>query len=102
MRLMLSFFLLVICFTLAAQVSNNNIGSRTELILDAAPTHSTTANSSVEWACVNKSLTNKCLIYHNDQWFHFTPQTNGKLFLNIASQQCRDLQGILRLYAYHE
>jgi hypothetical protein len=94
MRLILSFFLLVICFTLAAQVSNNNIGSRTELILDAPAIHSSTANSSVEWDCVNKSLTNKCLIYHNDQWFHFTPQTSGKFYLNISSQQCRDLQGI--------
>src|SRR5688572_29456322 len=92
MRLL--FFRLTISFTISGQVSNNSISSRTELILDAPGTHSTTANSSVEWECVNKSLTNKCLIYHNDQWFHFTPQANGKFFLNISSQQCRDLQGI--------
>jgi len=95
----LSKILSVICFVSAcycatAQVSNNNIKDRTELILDANPVHSNTANSSVEWDCVNKSLTNKCLIYHNDQWFHFTPHTNGKFFLNISSQQCRDLRGI--------
>lgn len=89
-----TFFLFIINFPLTAQVSNNSISSRMELILDGSGIHSTTANSSVEWDCVNKSLTNKCLIYHNDQWFHFTPQTNGKFYLNISSQQCRDLQGI--------
>ncbi len=88
------FFLVVIDFSLTAQVSNNNIKDRTELVLDAHPLRSSTANSSVEWQCVNKSLTNKCLIYHNDQWFHFTPQKNGKFFLNISSQKCRDLQGV--------
>jgi hypothetical protein len=94
MRFLFLALALVVNLELAGQVSNNSISSRTELILDAPGIHSTTANSSVEWACVNKSLTNKCLIYHNDQWFHFTPQTNGKFFLNISSQQCRDLQGI--------
>lgn len=92
--LILLFLFLIIHYPLIAQVSNNNIRSRTELILDSPWIHSSTANSSVEWDCVNKSLTNKCLIYHNDQWFHFTPQTTGKFFLNISSQQCRDLRGI--------
>jgi len=94
MRLLLTTLLLFINLVLVAQVSNNNISNRTELILDASWIHSSTENSSVEWACVNKTLTNKCLVYHNDQWFHFTPQTSGKFFLNISSQQCRDLRGI--------
>jgi hypothetical protein len=87
-------FLLATDSVLTAQAANNNIESRTELKIDQDWLHSSTANSSVEWSCVNKSLTNKCLVYHNDQWFHFTPETNGKFFLNVSSQQCRDLQGI--------
>lgn len=88
-----------ICLTLPgiftiAQVSNNNIKDRTELLLNASPVHSNTNNASVEWNCINKALTNKCLVYHNDQWFHFTPDHNGKFFLNISSQQCRDQRGI--------
>jgi hypothetical protein len=51
---------------LVAQVENNNIISRSELIVDGDWIHSTTANNSVEWSCVNKALTNKCLVYHND------------------------------------
>ncbi|HEU5290627.1 MAG TPA: hypothetical protein VFU05_08310 [Cyclobacteriaceae bacterium] len=77
-----------------AQVSNNDIKDRTELILNAVPTPSNTYNSSVEWSCINKALTNKCLVYHNDQWFHFTPNRTGKFYLNVSSQQCRDQQGI--------
>lgn len=86
--------LLVVETALAAQVTNNNITSRTELKLDDDCLHSNTANSSVEWRCVNKALTNKCLTYHNDQWFHFTTGRSGKFFLNISAQHCRDLQGI--------
>jgi hypothetical protein len=78
----------------AGQVSNNNIKDRTALLLNAIPTPSNTNNSSVEWNCINKTLTNKCLVYHNDQWFHFTPDRAGKFFLNVSSQQCRDQRGI--------
>lgn len=75
------------------QVSNNNIQGRSELTLNE-PVHSSTHNNTVEWNCINKELTQKCLVYHNDQWFHFTPERNGKLYLNIASQACRDLRGV--------
>ena len=80
--------------SLTAQVSNNNIQNRAELILNATYLHSNTNHSSVEWNCINKALTNKCLVYHNDQWFHFTPNRNGNYFLNISAQHCRDLRGI--------
>jgi hypothetical protein len=87
-------FILLSCGSLSAQVSNNNIKDRTALVLNATPAHSNTNHSSVEWSCINKALTNKCLVYHNDQWFHFTPDLPGKFFLNVSSQQCRDLRGI--------
>jgi len=88
------FFFIAINFTLGAQVINNRIEDRLELKLDSTSTPSTTANATVDWSCINKALTKKCLVYHNDQWFQFTPPTKGKYFLNLSSQQCRDLQGV--------
>lgn len=89
---MLCFF--VISVNLEAQVSNNSIHQSTFLILDADPVQSTTDKSTVEWACINKKLTEKCLIYHNDQWFSFTSPVGGKLFLNVSNQQCRKKYGV--------
>jgi hypothetical protein len=80
--------------TMSAQVSNNNIHQSSFLILDAAPIESTTDQSTVEWACINKKLTAKCLIYHNDQWFTFTSPIGGKLFLNVGNQQCKKKFGV--------
>lgn len=80
-----------------AQVTNNNIQNGSRLVLDGAYTESSTDHATVEWDCVNKSLkalTNKCLIYHNDQWFTFHVNQSGKYYLNIASLACRDARGI--------
>jgi hypothetical protein len=85
--------LLLASLSSLGQVSNNSIHNRSELALDVL-TPSSTANNTVEWDCINKSLTQKCLVYHNDQWFHFTPEKNGKLYLNISAQACRDLRGV--------
>lgn len=87
------FLLLHAVLPSAAQVFNNSIHNRSELLLNT-PFISSTANNTVEWNCINKSLTQKCLVYHNDQWFHFTPQTSGKLYLNLSSQACRDSRGV--------
>jgi hypothetical protein len=77
-----------------SQVMNNDIGDRSILLLDAPPTISNTANNTVEWACLNKKLTQKCLVYHNDQWFSFKLEKAGDYFINIASQKCRDGLGV--------
>lgn len=77
-----------------AQVSNNNIQNRIALKLDAGWYTSSTVSSSVEWDCINKALTNKCLIYHNDQWFTVKPQGTGPLFLNISNQVCKKQLGV--------
>lgn len=76
-----------------SQVSNNNIHSRSELVLNEL-IRSSTNNNTVEWDCINKELTKKCLVYHNDQWFYFTPPDNGTYYINIASQQCKKQFGI--------
>lgn len=79
------------CF---AQVNNNTIAERVHLQPDAEPLYSTTDKSTVEWQCINKKLTERCLIYHNDQWFSYNALHSGKLFLNIADQQCKNKFGV--------
>lgn len=85
--------LLLLCGQVSAQVANNNIADRIELKLNE-PAHSNTHHASVEWNCINKALTNKCLVYHNDQWFYFTPPANGTYYINIASQNCKKRLGV--------
>jgi hypothetical protein len=77
-----------------AQVRNNNIQNRLTLEIGSDPIFSSTAKSDVEWRCVNKALTNKCLVYHNDQWFNFTVSVAGTYFINVSGQNCRDRQGL--------
>jgi hypothetical protein len=76
-----------------AQVSNNNIEDRLNLEI-GKPIHSSTNGADVQWKCINKALTNKCLVYHNDQWFSFSVTTAGDYYINISSQQCRDSKGV--------
>lgn len=77
-----------------SQVSNNQIKNRIRLSLDADWIASSTRNANVEWDCVNKALTNKCLIYHNDQWFTLTAPTSGIYYFNIVDQKCKNLRGV--------
>jgi hypothetical protein len=77
-----------------AQVQNNSFKDRIHLVVDSPLLHSTTAKATVEWECVNKALTNTCLVYHNDQWFYFTLDQAGDYYLNISSQKCRDKRGV--------
>jgi len=76
-----------------AQVANDNIEERIQLNVNK-PIHSSTAGANVQWKCINKALTNKCLVYHNDQWFSFTITKSGNYFINIGAQQCRDSKGV--------
>ena len=80
--------------TAFAQVVNDNIANSSLLVLDWASIQSSTDEASVEWNCINKALTNKCLIYHNDQWFTFNVKRQGIYYLNLSSQNCRDAKGI--------
>jgi len=77
-----------------AQVSNNNIEHRSILMLDAYYTSSSTHEATVEWSCINKALTKKCIDYHNDQWFAFSVPKAGTYFINISAQACRDTRGV--------
>jgi hypothetical protein len=80
--------------SLTAQVVNNDIRDRSDLILNADPVVSNTSHNTVEWACLNKKLTEKCLVYHNDQWFTFHVEKDGNYFINIEPQKCRDNMGV--------
>ncbi len=77
-----------------AQVANDKIDNRIELHLDSVPIYSNTYNATVEWSCINRALTNSCLVYHNDQWFYFTPTDSRKQYLNITNQQCKNFKGV--------
>ncbi|HEY8935167.1 MAG TPA: hypothetical protein VIM65_08100 [Cyclobacteriaceae bacterium] len=90
MRYLLFFFA---CFNVAnscAQVVNNDINQLQKLNLDSTAKHSTTKQSTVQWSCVSKALTEKCLVYHNDQWFTFQLTKSGTYYLNFSNQLCRD------------
>jgi len=77
----------------SGQVPNDDIERRRVLHLDQAATSNTT-NCTVQWQCVDEKLTGKCIEYHNDQWFEFTPLTSGRYYINIGGQKCRDTRGV--------
>jgi len=66
-----------------AQVANDNIENRCVLQTGETVTSSTT-DCTVQRSCVDERLTGKCIEYHNDQWFEFTPKTSGRYFVNIG------------------
>ncbi len=75
------------------QVVNDNIANRLPLSL-SQPFTSTTVGCTVENDCIDETLTGKCIVYHNDQWFYINVDSAGTYFLNISGQRCRDLRGI--------
>ena len=79
--------------TAFAQAPNDNIENRRRLQLDETIT-STTTGCTVQRSCVDERLTGKCIEYHNDQWFEFTPKVAGRYFINIGGQKCRDVRGV--------
>lgn len=86
--------LLIIVTSLLHAQGNNNIEERIKLNLDAPFVSSSTASATVQWKCINKKLTAKCLVYHNDQWFYFTPPSSGKHYINVINQNCKNLKGV--------
>ena len=79
--------------TARAQVVNDNIENRRGLRPEEIITSNTTG-CTVQRGCVDERLTGKCIEYHNDQWFEFTPHTAGRYFINIGGQKCRDMRGV--------
>jgi hypothetical protein len=75
-------------------VYNDDIQNRHPLKINDEPYISHTEECSVQKECLNLSLTDQCLIYHNDQWFEFTTARDGIYYLNIRNQDCRDVRGI--------
>jgi len=86
--------LLLIPWGLWGQVINDNIEDRLELGTDGTPYSSNTSHCTVQWECVDQSLTGKCVQYHNDQWFYFNSGEKEQLYLNIYNQTCRDVRGV--------
>jgi hypothetical protein len=76
------------------QPNNNSIFKRLTLELDDMPLRANTRQATVEWTCINKKLTEKCLKYHNDLWFDFTVAKAGRYFLNVGAQRCQQQRGV--------
>ncbi|UOG75558.1 hypothetical protein MTX78_02955 [Hymenobacter tibetensis] len=76
-----------------AQVANDDIKHR-QVLRAEQPIKSSTTNCTVQWSAVDEKLTGKCIEYHNDQWFEFTPQVSGRYYVNVGGQQCRDTRGV--------
>ena len=77
----------------SAQVPNDDIARRRVLGAGETATSNTTG-CTVQWGCVDEKLTGKCIEYHNDQWFEFTPAVAGRYYVNIGGQRCRDTRGV--------
>lgn len=76
-----------------SQTVNNDMTEAIELQIDK-PFNSKTDGNTVQYACIDQQLTGKCIQYHNDQWFTFSNTNFETLYINIGSQQCRDLRGV--------
>ena len=76
------------------KVSNDSIAHAAHLEINAAYYHSTTTGTTLEEKCLNKKLTAKCLVYHNDQWFTFRTTDAPVYYLVVKNQECRDINGV--------
>jgi hypothetical protein len=90
---LLCLFLAGSCGVCRAQVANDDIEHRRVLHLEETIVSNTTG-CTVQRNVVDEGLTGKCIEYHNDQWFEFTPAQSGRYFVNISQQQCRDVRGV--------
>lgn len=77
-----------------SQVMNDNIEHRLDLVLDAAPSFSSTAGCTIERSCISEALEANCVKFHNDQWFQFRTAAAGTYYLNVRGQSCRDILGV--------
>lgn len=75
-------------------VTNDNAENAKHLTVDGDVYRSNTTNCTLEEKCINRLLTSKCLIYHNDQWFTFTTSDDSLHYIIIKNQNCRDINGV--------
>ncbi|MBL3655479.1 hypothetical protein [Fulvivirga sediminis] len=91
-------FTLIIIISLGCKYScsqsPNDDMARAQLLEIGKQVASNTQNNTVEQACIDESLTDKCIKYHNDQWYFFYTEEFTHLYINIQRQQCRDLLGV--------
>ena len=76
------------------KVSNDNAAAAATLLVDSGSYRSNTTNCTLEEACINRKLTAKCLVYHNDQWFTFRTADAPVYYLIVKNQNCRDINGV--------
>lgn len=91
--LLLALLLLLTAHSTRAQAANDDIENRRVVRAEETITSNTTG-CTVQRTCVDERLTGKCIEYHNDQWFEFTPKVSGRYFVNIGGQRYRDMRGV--------
>ena len=90
--LLLALLLPLTAHSTRAQAANDDIENRRVVRAEETITSNTTG-CTVQRTCVDERLTGKCIEYHNDQWFEFTPKVSGRYFVNIGGQRYRDMRG---------
>ena len=89
----LSLLVSVVTPAASAQVTNDNIENR-RIVRAEEIVASNTTGCTVQRSCVDERLTGKCIEYHNDQWFGFTPTISSRYFVNVDGQKSRNVRGV--------
>ncbi len=92
-------FFLLGTYSLYAQktkdkVPNDNAAGVLTILVDSGYYKSNTTHCTLEEACIDRALTAKCLVYHNDQWFNFRTGDSVTYYLIVKNQNCRDIKGV--------
>lgn len=86
-------FFVIINLPVVGQSDNDNMENAEELRIGEF-VDSFTDGNTIQRDCIDESLTDKCIKYHNDQWFTFNSGEFTSLYINISNQNCRDLYGV--------
>jgi hypothetical protein len=86
--------LLILIHSTIAQVFNDKADHARPLLIDSLPYPSDTRFCTLEEKCIDRKLTARCLVFHNDQWFTFTTGIDSVHYLSIRNQYCEEVNGV--------
>lgn len=87
-------FLFAFAFSEALAQSENDLYTDVQQLILNSAAHSSTSHNTVQKSCVDEKLTGRCIQYHNDQWFAFTPDSTTPFFINVHGQSCQNSKGV--------
>lgn len=86
--------ILLFCQSLYSQAPNDHAEKAHPLKINDLPYPSDTRNCTLEEKCIDRKLTARCLVYHNDQWFTFTTGKDSVYYISIRNQHCEEVNGV--------